>query len=258
MQAQTKKITNKKSSQSSKERSDLINQGLIETKNLAECLEVDFLKLYSAIFTDINNTLRNEIKDLVKIGILKRMKQTAQIILREHGENVIKKLTIHPSDTARGWAAFMIGQIPNISLKKRMEMIKPFADDLHFGVREWAWMAVRPHIAEDLEKSIKILLAWSQGPSFRVRRFSIESIRPRGVWAEHINILKQNPEMAMPILNVLKSDPERYVQDAVANWLNDASKSQPKWVKKISKEWNEQSQSDSTKYITKRAQRSMK
>ncbi len=64
-------------------------------------------------------------------------------------------------------------------------------------------------------------------------------------------------EKAIEILEALKSDTSKYVKDAVGNWLNDASKTRPDWVLKICKKWGENSQSKDTKYIIKKALRTI-
>ncbi|WP_286710526.1 MULTISPECIES: hypothetical protein [Sphingobacterium] len=78
-------------------------------------------------------------------------------------------------------------------------------------------MAIRNRIAFDLDRSITYLSLWAMEKDENVRRFATESTRPRGVWCKHIDRLKQEPSLALPILEPLKSDPSKYVRDSVAN-----------------------------------------
>lgn len=51
-------------------------------------------------------------------------------------------------------------------------------------------MAVRESITQELTKSIAILEKWTVEDDENIRRFAIESTRPRGVWCKHITQLK--------------------------------------------------------------------
>ena len=117
---------------------------------------------------------------------------------------------------------------------------------------------MRPHLARELDASIAHLAQWTAEPSERLRRFASEALRPRGVWCAHIGALKREPERALPILSPLRSDPSAYVQDSVANWLNDATKDQPDWVRNLCAQWLERAPGDATRRICQRAQRSLK
>ncbi|PFY09200.1 DNA alkylation repair protein [Bacillus toyonensis] len=182
-----------------------------------------------------------------------------EIILKENEgnkEDVLLKLSNHISDSVRCWAAFM-NKKSNNTLKDTLTYIRPFAADHHFGVREIAWMSIREDLSQNIEKSVELLVEWAKSEDENIRRFSVESIRPRGVWSKHIEILKQEPEKALPILNLLKSDPSKYVQDSVGNWLNDASKTKPDWVMNLCEEWAKDTDIKSTSRIIKKAKRTI-
>jgi 3-methyladenine DNA glycosylase AlkC len=163
----------------------------------------------------------------------------------------------HLSDTVRGWACFMVGADPRLDLAARLDAIRPLADDAHFGVREWAWMAVRPHLAAELDAALVQLAPWTGAPSERLRRFACEALRPRGVWCAHIAALKQQPERALVLLTALHADPSVYVQDSVANWLNDAAKDRPDWVRARCAQWLQDAPSAATRRICQRAMRKL-
>ena len=235
-----------------------LNNGIIEAATLTECLAVDFAALMRVTLPEIGENAISFLEQESKTGILKRMTMTGRLIIDQMGEAAFSRLIKHQSDTVRGWACFMIGAIDRTAIADRLNAIRPFADDHHFGVREWSWMAVRPHIAADLEVSIRHLANWTSAPSARVRRFASESIRPRGVWCAHIGALKKQPEIAFPILEPLRADPAPYVQDSVGNWLNDAGKDQPDWVREVCQRWLEEMPADpNTKRIVGRALRSL-
>jgi len=236
-----------------------INGASLETANLAEILRVDFAALMRAALPQIGGQAIAQMQARGTLGILKRMAFAGQLIWQTLGEAAFAPLQNHRSDTARGWACFMLGAQPAMALDVLLQRIRPFADDAHFGVREWAWLAIRPQLAAQLDTSIAHLAQWTAHASPRIRRFASEALRPRGVWASHINVLKENPQIALPVLQPLRSDSATYVQDSVANWLNDAAKTRPDWVRQLCRQWcDELPDSPHTRRIAQRALRSIK
>jgi 3-methyladenine DNA glycosylase AlkC len=222
-----------------------LEAGEIETANLTEGLGINMNRLMSAVAPSLGKNLIDS-----ELGIVQRMTQ-AGLLLRQARLN----LGDHASDTVRGWASFAIGQDQNIEPMKRLASMRPFAADSHFGVREWAWMAVRAIVVADPIASIKVLSPWVLDKDANVRRFASEATRPRGVWAASIPILRKEPHLALPMLKELRFDAERYVEDSVANWLNDATKDQPDWVRQLLAQWEEEGVADR---LIKRASRSLK
>lgn len=233
-----------------------LNAGLVEAGTLTECLAVDFAALMQQALPGMGSEAVRSMAAAAGSGISKRMVLAGQLILAQ-GPDMVGRLPAHASDTVRGWACFVIGARADLGLAERLALIRPLADDSHFGVREWAWMAVRPHLAAELEPAIDQLAFWTAHASERVRRFASEALRPRGVWCAHIGELKQQPALALPILEPLRADPATYVQLSVGNWLNDAGKDQPDFVRELCARWLEQSPVDATVRICKRALRSL-
>jgi 3-methyladenine DNA glycosylase AlkC len=221
-----------------------LEAGTMESANLTEGLAINMHKLLGAVAPKIPK----KVIDL-DLGIVQRMVQ-AGAALREHQLHLAE----HPSDTVRGWAAFALGQNDALKPVACLQAIKPFAADTHFGVREWAWMAVRAIVVTDPLLAIKTLTPWTQDKDANVRRFASEATRPRGVWAASIPLLRKEPHHALPILNALKLDPEKYVEDSIANWLNDAAKDQPEWVQTLLNQWQ---QEGAAPRLIKRASRSL-
>lgn len=233
----------------------LLNGGSIASATLTEGLAVDFAQLLAAAVPDLGAVRLERMRAQAAAGITKRMVLAAQLLLEADADLAV--LQAHPSDTVRGWACFVIAAQAGWTLAQQLAAMRPLADDGHFGVREWAWLALRPHLAEHLPDAIALLAPWTADPSERVRRFACEALRPRGVWCAHIAQLKEQPQLALPLLQPLRADPAVYVQDSVANWLNDAAKRQPDWVRSLCAQWLLESPNAATQRICKRAQRSL-
>lgn len=235
-----------------------LNAGTLPTATLAEGLAIDFARLLTAAVPDVPAEAVALVAGMAGQGITRRMEAAGAVLLDHLGLDGLPRLTAHPADTVRGWACYAIGRAPKLKLKARLALIRPLADDPHFGVREWAWLPLRPHVAMNVGHAVKELTAWTAEPSANLRRFAVELTRPRGVWTGHIEQLKQNPELGRPLLDPLRADPSAYVQDSVANWLNDAAKGRPDWVRQVCEGWLAGRPAPATERICRRALRSVK
>ena len=236
-----------------------LNSGRDESRTLAEVLAIT----HSALLTQAGPEAPEELVEAARhadsLGILARMQAMGEALSTHLGHSACLDLADHPVDTVRGWAVFaLVSQEKDADVDTLLALVRPAADDPHFGVREWAWMAVRPHLVPRLDKAIRALRPWTSDPSERIRRFASEALRPRGVWARHIPALKKEPERGLPLLEPLRADSSRYVQDSVANWINDAAKTQPAWARELCERWQEESPTPATERIIKRALRSIR
>jgi len=253
--SQQTKSAHKSMQDVSLERRAQLNGGA-PSSHLTETLCVDFVALMRSAVPPVDAATLSAMQAAQNEGIVRRMQVAGELLAASLGEAGFARLSAHSSDTVRGWAAYLLAVLPDMSLAQRLERIKPLADDAHYAPREWAWLALRPQMAAELEHCIALLEPWTLAPSANLRRFASESLRPRGVWCAHIKALKDKPELGLPLLEPLQADSSTYVQDSVANWLNDASKSQPDWVRSLCERW-QQSSNPATLRICKRASRSL-
>lgn len=235
-----------------------LNRGEIEALTLAELLAVDFTKLLRHAFPDLDASLIKQMKETgSELGWLARTRLAGELLYQGMGVKALGKTLHHPSDQVRGWGAAVIAVLPDLTIRERLDLVKPIADDLNPGTRETAWIMTRPHIAADVTRGIHALTPWTASTQANLRRFASEITRPRGVWCTHIQELRKDPKPGLVLLQSLHADPSRYVQNSVANWLNDASKDNPAFVKQVCRLWLQQSQAAETAYICKRAQRTL-
>ncbi|HSH89022.1 MAG TPA: DNA alkylation repair protein [Ramlibacter sp.] len=246
---------------------EALNEGLVPTVNLNEFLALDLSRLARNVARDIGLQPEGErlADTLAMLGAFKPVKRHEHVAralydLTEPSadrDRIAHALATHASDVARAWAAQWI-LFSRMALEAKLAGVRRFAADPHFGVREIAWMAVRDEIASALDEAIALLQPWACDRDPNIRRFASESTRPRGVWCAQIDALKSEPWRALPLLEPLKADESRYVQNSVANWLNDASKTQPEWVDEICARWLRDSPVAATQYIARRALRSLR
>jgi 3-methyladenine DNA glycosylase AlkC len=245
---------------------EALNEGLLPTANFNEFLALDLPRLTRGVARDIGVPPEHErIEDtLAMLGAfrpVKRHQHVARALYdlaepRSDRDAVAHALATHPSDVARSWAAQWIA-FSGLSLTAKLESARRFAADPHFGVRETAWMAVRDEVIGAVDEAVQLLAPWVRHPDENIRRFASELTRPRGVWCAPIEVLKLQLWRALPLLEPLKADRARYVQNSVGNWLNDAGKTQPDWVREVCMRWSTESPTPATAHIVRRAQRSI-
>ncbi|MEM9526474.1 MAG: DNA alkylation repair protein [Bacteroidota bacterium] len=244
---------------------DYLNRGLIESKNLTEWLAVDPVEL---LRNALPGSWQDRLPELESRVTQRKKPSTLKITnvigngLRELAKNETEFAALaihllgHDSDSVRCYYGPMIGG-QDIPLAVKLKQLRPLAADDHFGCREVAFFSLKPHVVDREQEAVDLLLPWVSDPDENIHRFAVETMRPIGVWTVHLPSLKENPEIALPLIVPLLSDPARYVQNAVANWLNDAAKSQPAWVHNLTEQWLAKSDSKATAYIVKRGRRSL-
>ncbi|MGY6557888.1 MAG: hypothetical protein ACXIT9_01260 [Nitritalea sp.] len=241
-----------------------LNRGQISSANLVEWLAVDQQVLLEHVLAQFGRTAY-----LPSVGEKLGGKQTANALQKQIGKLLYqlaaaagdkefgKLLSHHPSDTVRCWAAYFIAERQPSTLDDTLKALRPLAADEHFGVREVAWMAFRPLLLPRIPEAVEKLVPWVQDADENIRRFASEATRPRGVWCAHSPVLKAEPALGLLLLEPLHADPSRYVQLSVGNWLNDAAKTQPHFVRTLCAAWLEKSPVPATRFICQKALRSV-
>ncbi|MCC6406286.1 MAG: DNA alkylation repair protein [Planctomycetes bacterium] len=242
-----------------------LERGELETKNLVEWLALSTRELVAHVSDELaldRERLLDAFEPYAELGVMQRLAGAGRALRTVAGATRARvrhfeHLARHKSDVVREFAAAWLADERDLELDVRVDRTRRFAADPHSGVREMAWVALRPHVAADVERALVLLAPWVRDPDENVRRTAIECTRPRGVWTAHLERLKREPELAEPLLDPVHADPSRYVQNAVANWVNDASKTRPEWARALARRWSERSTSPATAYIVRRALRTL-
>lgn len=136
----------------------LLQKGKIETVNLTEWLVIDHLILLEYILNELElqqfadtmlrktEAVEKKIMKIIPAIAAEWLNHLEQLPKEERSETFVK-LSTHPSDSVRCWAAYIVG-LDQDSLENKLEQIRSFAADHHFGVREIAWMAVRETVSK--------------------------------------------------------------------------------------------------------------
>ena len=102
-----------------------------------------------------------------------------------------------------------------------------------------AEFSIRPFLIRWPERTLAILMEWTEDPDPHVRRLCSEGTRPRLPWATRIPAFIKDPRPVLPILETLRDDPDLYVRRSVANHLGDIAKDHPSLAFKLCERWLE-------------------
>ena len=245
-----------------------LNRGLVPTANLVEFLAIDMAVLVENALAEckagaLAKPVVQRARDVASLGVMTRLAEIGKALgqaIREDektGRRVFSAFAEHPSDLVREFAVYTYLGRDDLGIDGLLAAMRPFAADPHFGVRECAWFAGRDAVIRDLDRSLRALARWAEDADPNIRRFASEITRPRGVWCAQIDALKRDPTPGLIVLEPLKGDPSKYVQDSVGNWINDASKSAAAWAEALCKRWGKESPTSATARIVMRGLRTL-
>ncbi|MFX0182802.1 MAG: DNA alkylation repair protein [Candidatus Hodarchaeota archaeon] len=133
-----------------------------------------------------------------------------------------------------------------------LPLIKRAANDIHFGVRESAQMAMRELLQEFPSQILQHYERWITDSKENVRRCVSESLRP--VLVQGKNWLRDKPQKAIHLLKKINQDPSLYVRKSVGNNLADISKKHPDLVLSTLRIWlTENNYEKRTMFIARKA-----
>lgn len=122
---------------------------------------------------------------------------------------------------AYGVAHFDTGMAANYEITKRFT----------------AEFSIRPFLIQHRSQCLKLLKRWAKDSDAHVRRLVSEGTRPRLPWAMRLPEFQENPQLSLPLLEILKDDPELYVRRSVANHLGDIAKDHLDLVFDVCESW---------------------
>lgn len=212
-----------------------LNAGAIESASISEAMLVETPELLNRLCPESYAYVQN----LFDHGdsIYKFYEIAALGLLTTHGADGYQDWIYHHSDTVRCWVAYWIAHNTGLGFAEQLKQIEPLACDHHFWVRENACMAIRPLLLDNLKGALTVLEKWANSDNPHLRHFTLEITRPKGFWAIPIKTLQQHPEKARSIIEPMRNDPDRSVQEALANWLIEAEDLKPGWSKAILDDW---------------------
>lgn len=125
-----------------------------------------------------------------------------------------------------------------------------------------AEFSIRPFLIQHRFKCLKVLRRWASDENAHVRRLVSEGTRPRLPWAMRLPEFQADPNLTLPLLEMLKDDSELYVRRSVANHLGDIAKDHLELALDICEKWlqelkpsSDQTVADNRRWIVRHAVR---
>ena len=238
-----------------------LNAGRVESASRAEWLSVDHVLLMAAVVEELGLgsfefRMQAAVAAYRGMSAMDRQRGAGSLLacyahLAWQFDQVLEAAAAHPSDTVRGWAAFMVASDGRLSFGRRLQLARRFAKDRHETVRECASESIRDHLGDHLAPALRMLKAWATDPDERIRHCAIEILRPVGYSAHRIDAFRARPARALPLLEAVRTDPSEYVRRAVVDWLEDARLDHPDWVAALCARWLKESPTPETQWIVR-------
>ncbi len=118
--------------------------------------------------------------------------------------------------------------------------------------------AIRPLLKAEPETTLEVLASWATEDDVHVRRCASEGMRINLPWAKKLTVALDHFDRFRAVLELLKDDPERFVQKSVGNNLNDLMKVAPEKARSIIDDWEIGDPTPQRRWIIRHGSRSVK
>jgi 3-methyladenine DNA glycosylase AlkC len=140
---------------------------------------------------------------------------------------------------------FNMGSDPfETSMNAQFELTKRFTCEF----------SIRSFLIHDEARTLAVLYKWMLDEDPHVRRLCSEGTRPRLPWSMKIDSFVKDPSPCLPILELLKNDPDLYVRRSVANHVGDIAKDNLELALTLCEKWLSNASTD-LKWVIRHALR---
>ncbi len=147
---------------------------------------------------------------------------------------ILRKLKAAPKHAESIEYLFLPDYVAHFGLESYATSVAALAEITPFITAEFA---VRPFLMQYPVVMLAQMKVWATDPNEHIRRLASEGCRPRLPWGMALKTYQKDPQLILPILELLKNDPSEYVRRSVANNLNDIAKDDPELIIEIAKDW---------------------